>query len=148
VVPRSTSIPFLSLCEKLELPPVATYAAVVLWNFKPIFAAEPLDCLENLTARMTFTGAIDESLFYLVPVAVEARGGLLIAIVMQVLHSIHSKDALFLAVHLRRLGAAIEGLPALLHRMYEKCDPQFYYDQIRPFLAGSEDSSKAGLPVG
>ncbi|OKL60562.1 hypothetical protein UA08_03945 [Talaromyces atroroseus] len=148
VVPRSISIPFLSLCEKLELPPVATYAAVVLWNFKPISAAERLDCLENLTARMTFTGAIDESWFYMVSVAFEARGGLLIAIVMEAIRSIYSKDALSLAVHLRRLGAALEGLPALLQRMYEKCDPQFYYDQVRPFLAGSKNVSKAGLPRG
>lgn len=36
----------------------------------------------------------------------------------------------------------------ILQRMYEKCSPEVFYHQIRPFLAGSKNMSSAGLPNG
>ena len=33
-LPASISIPLLDISSYLEVPPVATYAAVCLWNFK------------------------------------------------------------------------------------------------------------------
>ena len=53
---------------------MATYAGVCLWNFKPIFPDEPVDTLDNVATLVTFTGSLDESWFYLVSVAIEARG--------------------------------------------------------------------------
>jgi indoleamine 2,3-dioxygenase len=148
VVPPSISIPFLAVCQILELPPVATYAAVVLWNFKPLFSAERLDRLENLTTIMTFTGAVDESWFYLISVAIEARGGQLISVVLETIRCVRVKDTLSVINHLRQLLAGLEELPALLQRMYERCDPHFFYHRLRPFLAGSKNVSRAGLPHG
>lgn len=40
-VPPSISVPFLSTCRHLELPPVATYAGLVLWNWRPLDPAAP-----------------------------------------------------------------------------------------------------------
>ena len=36
-VPPPLTIPFMATCTHLELPPVATYAGLVLWNWKPLF---------------------------------------------------------------------------------------------------------------
>ncbi|KAA8565293.1 hypothetical protein EYC84_011016 [Monilinia fructicola] len=37
-LPPSITVPLLHISNYLEVPPVATYAAVCLWNFKPLFA--------------------------------------------------------------------------------------------------------------
>lgn len=148
VVPPSVSIPFLQICNSLELPPVATYAAVVLWNFKRTFAPDQVDRLDNIATQLTFTGAIDESWFYLVSVAIEARGGPLISIVLDAVRCVRVNDAAAVAKQLLHLIAGIKGLTTLMQRMYENCDPHFFYYRIRPFLAGSKNMAKQGLPYG
>ncbi|KAI7554426.1 indoleamine 2,3-dioxygenase subfamily, partial [Hortaea werneckii] len=73
-VPPTVTLPFMKTCRHLQLPPVATYAGLVLWNWKPIFSDEPVDTLANLDMIDTFTGSLDEKWFYLISVAIEARG--------------------------------------------------------------------------
>ena len=46
-LPPPITYPLLQVCEHLELPPVATYAGLCLWNFKPLFAKDGLH-LDNL----------------------------------------------------------------------------------------------------
>jgi len=81
-IPPSITIPFLETCDQLELPPVATYAGLVLWNWKPMFGTERTDTLSNLDMLHTFTGSMDEKWFYLVSVAIEARGAPLIPMML------------------------------------------------------------------
>ncbi|KDN63909.1 putative indoleamine 2,3-dioxygenase [Colletotrichum sublineola] len=65
-LPPAITVPLLKVSNHLELPPVATYAALCLWNFKPLFVDEDIDNLENIATLNTFTGSLDESWFYLV----------------------------------------------------------------------------------
>ena len=65
------------------MPPVATYAGVCLWNFKPLFPGEHIDNLENLSTLNTFTGSLDESWFFLVSVAIEARGAPILPLLLE-----------------------------------------------------------------
>ena len=46
-------VSLLEVSERLEVPPVATFAAVCLWNFKPLFVDEGIDNLENLATLNT-----------------------------------------------------------------------------------------------
>ncbi|KAJ5737137.1 uncharacterized protein N7483_002262 [Penicillium malachiteum] len=115
-IPPQLTIPLFEVCEHLEVPPVATYAGVCLWNYKPIFPDEPTDDLDNLACLQTFTGSLDEQWFYL--------------------------------VRLQQLAETLDEINALLHRMYENCDPYIFYHRIRPYLAGSKNMADAGLPRG
>jgi indoleamine 2,3-dioxygenase len=127
---------------------VATYAAVCLWNFKPLFADEELDELENIATLTTFTGSIDESWFYLVSVAIEARGGPLIPLMLTAVQSARLKDSVTVTQCLREFAAGLDDLGSILQRMNESCDPHVFYHRIRPFLAGSKNMADAGLPNG
>ncbi|KAB8338902.1 hypothetical protein FH972_021844 [Carpinus fangiana] len=140
--------PFLEVCNHLELPPVATYAGVVLWNFKPIFPNEPVDQLENLSTLLTFTGSMDESWFYLVSVAIEARAGPTIPIMLDAIRAAREGDSLRVTASLQAFAERLDELGSLLNRMYEHCDPHVFYNRIRPFLAGSKNMADAGLPRG
>jgi indoleamine 2,3-dioxygenase len=127
---------------------VATYAAVCLWNFKPLFIDEDVDNLENLATLTTFTGSLDESWFYLISVAIEARGGPIISIMLTAIAAARVNDAATVTLCLRSFAERLDDLGSLLQRMHESCDPQVFYHRIRPFLAGSKNMAEAGLPNG
>lgn len=141
-------MPLLAISKYLEVPPVATYAAVCLWNFKPLFIGEHVDNLENIATLTTFTGSIDESWFYLVSVAIEARGAATIPLMLKAIEAVRVNDSTTVTLCLQRFAERLDDLGALLQRMHEGCDPRVFYDRIRPFLAGSKNMEEAGLPDG
>lgn len=147
-LPAAISIPLLHISEYLEVPPVATYAAVCLWNFKPLFVDEHVDNLENLATLTTFTGSIDESWFYLVSVAIEARGAPIIPLMLTAIQAARSNNSVTVTACLRAFAERLDDLGSILQRMHESCDPQVFYHRIRPFLAGSKNMAEAGLPDG
>ncbi|KAI9795996.1 MAG: hypothetical protein M1833_006572 [Piccolia ochrophora] len=144
-LPPCISIPFLDIANHLEVPPVATYAAVCLWNYKPLFPEEHIDNLENLSTLTTFTGSLDESWFYLVSVAIEARGAPIIPLMLDAVAAVRAHNSHTVTWCLRAFAERLDELSALLQRMYENCDPHVFYHRIRPFLAGSKNMAEAGL---
>ncbi|KAM3074203.1 Indoleamine 2,3-dioxygenase [Clarireedia jacksonii] len=147
-LPPSITVPLLHISDYLEVPPVATYAAVCLWNFKPLFQDEHVDNLENLATLTTFTGSIDESWFYLVSVAIEARAAPILPIMLTAIEAARKNDSRTVTSCLRTFAERLDELGTLLQRMHESCDPQVFYHRIRPFLAGSKNMEEAGLPNG
>lgn len=147
-VPPSISIPLLAISERLEVPPVATYASLCLWNFKPLFMDESIDSLDNLATLNTFTGALDESWFYLISVAIEARGAPIVPLMLAAMAAARHRDAEMVTSCLRTFAERLDDLTTLLQRMHEACDPTIFYNRIRPFFAGSKNMAEAGLPNG
>ncbi|KAF2740268.1 indoleamine 2,3-dioxygenase alpha type [Polyplosphaeria fusca] len=148
IVPPSVSIPFSETCKHLELPTVATYAGLVLWNWRPIFTGEQIDSLDNLATLTTVTGSLDESWFYLISVAIEARAGPIIPMMMEAISAARRNDTHTVIAGLRSFAERLDDLGHLLERMYESCDPHVFYHRIRPFLAGGKNMADAGLPNG
>lgn len=147
-VPPPVTIPFLETCKHLELPPVATYAGLVLWNWKPIFDDERVDTLANLDMIDTFTGSLDEKWFYLISVAIEAKGGPLIPLMLRAIEAASQYDRATVTSCLRIFAERLDEIGTTLIRMYDECDPHVFYHRIRPFLAGSKNMADAGLPNG
>lgn len=147
VLPPPLTYPLLQASAHLQIPPVATYSAVCLWNFKPIFQSDGLN-LENLSTLTTFTGSLDEQWFYLVSVAMEAKGGSTIPLMLNAIEAARNEDSETVTNCLRKFAETIDELGTLLVRMYESCDPHVFYHRIRPFLAGSKNMKEAGLPQG
>ncbi|KAK8018463.1 hypothetical protein PG991_007653 [Apiospora marii] len=150
VLPAAISVPFLRVSEHLELPPVLTYAASNLWNFTCRPGADFAD-VDAVQSMHTFTGTEDESWFFMVSVAMEAQAGRAIPAMTHALEAAAKqspRDYDALARALGQLTASIVQVSALLERMHEHCDPDVFYHQIRPFLAGSKNMEAAGLPRG
>ncbi|KAI1460041.1 indoleamine 2,3-dioxygenase [Annulohypoxylon moriforme] len=146
VLPMAISAPFIQVSDHLNLPPVATYAALNLWNFE--CSGSDFRDLDKLQALHTFSGTEDESWFYSVSVAMEAEGAYILPIMLQALEAIQERDYLTITRALNQFSICIEKLGRLLDRMDEKCDPAVFYHQIRPYLAGSKNMGAAGLPNG
>lgn len=139
-------MPFLQVSDHLDLPPVATYAALNLWNFST--TGRDFTDVDKLEALHTFSGTEDESWFFVLSVAIEARGAHIIPTMLQAIDAIKHKDYETVTRALNDMATCIRQLTPLLDRMFEKCDPMLFYHQLRPFLAGSKNMAAAGLPNG
>ncbi|KAI1077432.1 indoleamine 2,3-dioxygenase [Whalleya microplaca] len=146
VLPPVISAPYLQISELLDLPPVATYSALNLWNFTT--TTGNFGDLDSIEALHTFSGTEDESWFFSVSVAMEAEGAYIIPVILRALEAIEYCDYSTTIEGLDEMTMCIGKLARLLNRMYEKCDPMVFYHQIRPYLAGSKNMAAAGLPNG
>ncbi|CAK7270976.1 hypothetical protein SEPCBS57363_004381 [Sporothrix epigloea] len=154
VLPPCITVPLLAVSDHLELPPVATYAALNLWNFAVTGGDEetstnfPFDDLNHLKALHTFTGTESESWFFVVSVAMECRAAAILPVLLNAVEAATRNDVPSVTAALRRFVACIHDLSVLLGRMHERCDPSVFFNQIRPFLAGSKNMAAHGLPRG
>lgn len=113
-----------------------------------MFHDESIDSLENLATLATFTGSLDESWFYLISVAIEARGAPILPLMLKAIAAARINNCKRVIDCLRLFAERLDELGTLLQRMYENCDPHFFYHKIRPYLAGSKNMADAGLPNG
>lgn len=146
ILPPPITVPLRQVSTHLDLPPVATYAALNLWNFTS--SSPELNSPDTLHALHTFTGTEDESWFYIISVAMEAQGATIVPLMLGALDAAQRNDYLTITTALDELSRCIRQLKSLLGRMHEKCNPQVFFHQIRPFLAGSKNMAAAGLPRG
>jgi indoleamine 2,3-dioxygenase len=147
-IPPQIAVPLLEVSALLGLPPTGTYTSLCLWNYRKICPAGRLDDPSNLAVLFTFTGTVDEEWFYMVSVAIEARGAKMIPHLLEGIKAAQYQDRAGLIRSLERFVEGIYDIRKLLERMYEKCDPHIFYYHIRPFLAGSKNMADAGLPKG
>ncbi|KIW08826.1 uncharacterized protein PV09_00756 [Verruconis gallopava] len=148
ILPPSVAIPFTKVSKHLELPPVATYAALCLWNYQSL--DKPIDFMSSETLCMvnSLTGTEDEAWFYLISVMVEGQGARAIPLMLNAMQAASQQDYQFVIESLLELRDVIKNLGRLLERMYERCQPSVFYHEIRPMLAGSKNMAVAGLPRG
>lgn len=149
-LPACIAVPWDLVSEELEIRPVATLSAVSLWNYTTLFPLKRDEdlTLENLTTLHTFTGTPSESWFYLISAAIEARSTYILPMLLSALHNVRARDIPELIGDLRALATEIMEMCHLLQKMHADCDPNIFYNQIRPFLAGWNNMSPAGLPYG
>jgi indoleamine 2,3-dioxygenase len=103
---------------------------------------------ENLVALHTSTGSDDESWFFIISNAMEARAGPMIETMLSAIEAVDTDDVCTIIQALRYFKRSMDDIGRLLERMDERCRPQRFYHEIRPFLAGSMGMEGAGLPKG
>lgn len=147
ILPDNIATPLLKISEKLGLPPLITYSSVVLWNYK-LRDDKSGVILDNLDTCLSFTGTTDESWFYLISVYFEKLGGKCISHIEDVIDAMLVNNTERVTLSLKLLAHTINELIIVLRRLPEKCDPNVFYFQVRPFLAGWKNMARVGLPNG
>ncbi|PVU98741.1 hypothetical protein BB559_001312 [Furculomyces boomerangus] len=147
LLPKNLAIPWCQVSEHVGISPILTNATVVLWNWRFLNNNNSID-LNNICTHSTFTGSPDESWFYLVSVAIEARGGQSLRNIGSMINASTNNDINGVANGLIGLSQNIKEMTHLLNRMYEKNDPFMFYWKIRRYLAGWENMKDAGLENG
>ncbi|KAF9202580.1 hypothetical protein BGZ49_007272 [Haplosporangium sp. Z 27] len=146
-IPESIAVPWHTISDVVDIPPVLTYASNDLWNWKLKDQNGP-HTIDNLDTISTMTGTFDETWFDIVSVSVEIEGGAALQPLLDAMHAVRNDDLTTVIVKLNTALTHIEKVGKQLARMFEKCDPAVFYWKIRKFLTGSENAAGLGLPNG
>lgn len=138
-IPVAISQPLNILAEKLERPPMLAYAGMVLnnWRLKDkTIGFFP----QNIELLFRFTDLTDESWFFQVHIAIEAQAGEMLRALVDVQDAIEAGDNQGVLVYLRQMQAGLVQITKTFHEMPKLCDPDVYYQQIRPYLMSFDDT--------
>lgn len=133
-VPRKIAIPWVAVSDHLELKPVGTYATFVLYNLGLHNPAAPMD-MSNMYALQTFTGARDESWFFMVHCRVEMAAAPGLNAMARVFHHMAEKDHGGICESLKTVQEALKNMQKEASKMYEGCNPAAF-KSFRHFFAG------------
>lgn len=146
VIPQALSAPYLVVCERIEMPPVITYTALILWNTKFVSDKDNNDfSLDNLQVCRSFTDTPDERWFHMICAAMEARAGPAIEKLLVATNAVSSSDNQTITAALHFVTATVQDLTTLLAELNRRVDPNIWFNKLRPYLAGSIDDQ---LPRG
>jgi indoleamine 2,3-dioxygenase len=136
-VPSKIAKPWCAVSDHLKLKPMVCYASTVLYNFTLKDPRGPLDA-ENVSIINTFTGTVDESWFYIVPVLIERAAVPALGAIKEVFVDMHYSRDDRVNTCLQVVRESLKDMRFQLSRMFEKCSPVKFYTEIRPFQAGSK----------
>lgn len=135
-LPQNVSVPWVGVSEYLGLPPVVTHCDVALNNWSKTDPTGPLE-LSNLKTIYSFSPARkDEEWFSLVTAQMELEAAPAVTCIVKAQRSVLNDDSEILGECLETIKHSIKQMQTVLLRMYERCDPSVFYNEIRPFLAG------------
>jgi indoleamine 2,3-dioxygenase len=163
IIPRPIALPLLFVSAILKIPPLLTYADVVLYNWRiesetsgrsssssssSVPAPIPVPAshndqphFNNIRSQATFTHAPDEEEFYLCSARIELRGAQALSLMRVILDEIFIGDDIAVrrtTKYLSALARVIRDMKTLLEGLKTRCDPDRYYNDVRPWLCGQD----------
>jgi indoleamine 2,3-dioxygenase len=131
-IPFQLAIPWHYTAQKLGIAPVLTHASVDLYNWKMI-DPNGIPELDNMHCIHTMTGLLDEEWFYLIMTDIEKKG---VVILKSIISMILNKDVDNVICNMNVIKNVLNDMTRVLLRMKEKCNPEVFYNVLRPFLGG------------
>ncbi len=137
-LPQSIAAPAVQLSHIVGRPPMFSYTSMVLGNWsRP--AADQAFSLDSLKAMQTFTHLPDEEWFARVHIAIEAESGVILEGIRQGFQGVEENDSEAVHAALRAINDGLVAVIKTFHHMTEGCDPNVYYQQIRPYMFSFND---------
>lgn len=124
-LPHKIAVPWNAVSKHIGMQPVLTYASAVLYNYSLRDPSKPL-AVDNLQAISTFFDKPDESWFYMVHVNVEFAAAPGLKAIEHAYSSMAEKQNDALAQDLQQITAVLGEMAAVVKRMYEGCQPDFF----------------------
>jgi indoleamine 2,3-dioxygenase len=141
-LPQQLAIPWYEVSTRCGLPPVATYAAVVLWNWCLKDESMP-PTLDNLKTVFSFSGTRSEEWFYLIPLAMELSAIPGIKATVDCFDAMRKGNTIDVIANLKVVCEVIKNMTTILQKMYDECIPDVFYQVFRKFQAGTKNLKKA-----
>jgi indoleamine 2,3-dioxygenase len=138
-LPAPLARPWVAVARRLGRPPVLSYASYALDNWRRLDPDGPI-ALGNLALLQNFLGGLDEEWFVAVHVQIEQQAAPALAALPRAQASAAAGDTAALAAALGTVAAALERMHRTLLRMPDNCDPYIYYNRVRPFIHGWQQS--------
>ena len=133
-IPKNLAVPFCSVATRLDMPPILTYLSAILCNWDR--RDEHAGYTEgNIYTTVSFTGAVDEDWFCTIHRLTEIAAAPALNAIATNLH--RPLEAGWVSSCLDEISKSLMQMKATVQRMFEKCDPAFFYHQMRPYMAGT-----------
>lgn len=133
VLPAVLAVPFVDLAGRLGRPPILAHASLVLYNWHKIDPKGPIEA-ENLQPIFSFRNTHDEAWFYHLTTGIEAKGAKAVHEIAVMLRAAKEDQEELVEEALANILEIIPLLTQELTRMQEGCDPEVFYEKIRPYL--------------
>ena len=134
--------PLVRLAQKVERPPILSYASYCLHNWRRVDRQGPV-ALGNIELTQNFSvardGKKDEDWFILVHVDIEARAGAALRAVHSAPAVLAQNDPAALANLLATTAKSLAAVNTTMARMPEGCSPEVYFRKVRPYIFGFTD---------
>ena len=144
-LPACIAVPWVTISHRLGRVPVLTHSSIILSNWKRLDPKGAIR-LHNVGLLNSFYGGIDEAIFYLVTLEVEAVGAAAIKDMIRAHHYVRTRQPTKLAAALCSIAGIQNAMTAALLLLYKDCDPYIFYTRVRSFLQGWRGNPK--LPDG
>ena len=140
-IPREIACPLIELSERVNRPPILSYASYCLNNWRRLDQNKPIE-LGNIELLHRFKdgeGREDESWFILVHVDIEAKAGNIVWNIRNLFDKELSEQQV--SELLLAIFAGLQQMNTTLARMPERCRPEFYFNKVRPYIFGFKNMS-------
>ena len=137
-LPQQLAIPWYETSFRCGLPPVITYASAVLWNWSLKDPDEPIS-FNNLHTIFSFTGDRSKEWFYLVHQGIELEPTVRVKAAVDCLKAVAHQDNNCIVQCLNKVAEGIKNMVSYLVRMYDECKPDFFYNKMCLYQAGSNN---------
>ena len=144
-IPACLARPWVQVAKRIGRPPVLSYAAYVLDNWRRVDPDGPIE-LGNICMRQNFLGGQDEEWFVLIHVAIEAKAAPALAAILAAEQAVAEDRAERVTDQLAIIARTLETMHDILLRMPERCDPYIYFNRVRPYIHGW--ANHPSLPAG
>ncbi|XP_016090739.1 indoleamine 2,3-dioxygenase 1 isoform X2 [Sinocyclocheilus grahami] len=134
VLPRSLSLPFCEVSQRLGLPPILIHADTVLANWKK------RDPDGNLELLLTLPGGGSVRGFFLVTLLVELAAVPGLKSILDVINGVQYNDVAMVTKALDVVSQAIDSMKQAFKLMHEYVDPSIFYGIMRIYLSGWKDN--------
>lgn len=132
-IPAVLAVPFVDLAGRLGRPPILSHASLVLHNWQRMDPKGPIGP-ENLQPIFTFRNTPDEAWFYHLTTGIEAKGAKAVHEVAVMLRAAKEDQEELVEEAITNILEMIPLLTQELSRMQQGCDPEVFYEKIRPYL--------------
>lgn len=143
VLPKQIAIPLCNVSDKLGLKPILTHATVDLYNWEIKDPSKPFG-IDNLRSLNLLTGCRDEEWFYLVMVDIEEKASKIYPLMLKIFEHLdwnsNNNSHVIVVECLEKISNIIHDIGMVTKRTRENCSPEFFYNTLRPYLRGTEES--------
>ncbi|OSD08547.1 Indoleamine 2,3-dioxygenase [Trametes coccinea BRFM310] len=142
IIPKPLAVPLVEVSKKIDLPPILTFADIVLWNWELVNPNEPVS-LDNVRFLTLFSGTETEKNFYALSLGAELKGAEMVEIFERFMNLPCLADRSAIATvarDLERLVPIINELSDILQGARSNIDPHIFYWVVRPWWNGSDAS--------
>lgn len=143
-IPAGIAIPLVQLAERLQRPPILSYAPYTLANWQKIDPDGEI-VVDNLQLLHKFIHKGDAEWFTIIHVDIEARAGEGVGAIPKIKEAISQGNHLAVIQGLETIHGSLAKMMATLKRMPEHCHPKVYYHEVRPYIMSFTDVVYEGV---